>query len=140
VDPSNFGGKALVYLPKYVAPDDPFFELSNEEVKERFLAALAKMYPQFDASDVLDFRVSRVRHVLAISTLNYSANLPPMATSLPGVYIVNSAHIVNGTLNANETIQLAERAVEQVLTAQEKPDDAVAANLGAEPIESGAAS
>jgi protoporphyrinogen oxidase len=139
VDPSNFGGKALVYLPKYVAPDDPFFELSNEEVKERFLGALARMYPQFDASDVLDFRVSRVRHVLAISTLNYSENLPPMATSLPGVYIVNSAHIVNGTLNANETIQLAERAVEQVLTAREKADDA-AVSLGAEPIESGAAS
>jgi protoporphyrinogen oxidase len=140
VNPSNFGGKALVYLPKYVAPDDPFFELSNEEVKERFLAALARMYPQFNASEVLDFRVSRVRHVLAISTLNYSENLPPMATSLPGVYIVNSAHIVNGTLNANETIQLAERAVERVLTAQEKADDAVAVNLGAEPIESGAAS
>jgi protoporphyrinogen oxidase len=140
VDPGNFGGKALVYLPKYVAPDDPFFELSNEEVKERFLAALKKMYPHFDASNVLDFRVSRVRHVLAISTLNYSENLPPMATSLPGVYIVNSAHIVNGTLNANETIQLAERAVEQVLTGREKADDAVAANLGAEPIESGAAS
>jgi protoporphyrinogen oxidase len=140
VDPSNFGGKALVYLPKYVAPDDPFFELSNEEVKERFLAALAKMYPHFDASDVLDFRVSRVRHVLAISTLNYSENLPPMATSLPGVFIVNSAHIVNGTLNANETIQLAERAVEQVLTGQDKGDDSVAVNLGAEPIESGAAS
>ena len=163
VDPSNFGGKALVYLPKYVAPDDPFFELSNEEVRERFLTALAKMYPQFDAGDVVDFCVSRVRHVLAISTLNYSENLPPMATSLPGVYIVNSAHIVNGTLNANETIQLAEKAVEQALTGQGKTDEAVGANpeysrpagalessvslphkggegLDSHPIESGAAS
>lgn len=58
--------------------------------------------------------ISRVRHVLAISTLNYSAKLPPMHTSIPGVYIVNSAHIVNGTLNVNETVQLAERAVEQL--------------------------
>ena len=116
VDPKFFGGNALVYLPKYVTPDDPFFDLSDEEIKERFLAALARMYPSFEASDVRDFRVSRVRHVLAISTLNYSENLPPMATSLPGVYIVNSAHIVNGTLNVNETVQLAENAIAQVLT------------------------
>ena len=37
-----------------------------------------------------------------------------MATSLPGVYLVNSAHIVNGTLNVNETLQLAARAVATV--------------------------
>jgi protoporphyrinogen oxidase len=115
VDRKTFGGNSLVYLPKYLTPEDPFFEHSDEEVKEKFLSALAKMYPEFQASDVVDFRVSRVRHVLAISTLNYSEHLPRMTTSLPGVYIVNSAHIVNGTLNANETVQLAESAVQRVL-------------------------
>jgi protoporphyrinogen oxidase len=116
VDRKTFGGNSLIYLPKYVTPDDSFFGRSDDEVKESFLGALAKMYPQFDVSDVLEFRVSRVRYVLAISTLNYSEHLPPMTTSLPGIYIVNSAHILNGTLNANETIQLAERAVQRVLT------------------------
>ena len=46
----------------------------------------------------LAFRVSRVRQVLAVSTLSYSERLPPMVTSVPGLYVVNSAHIVNGTL------------------------------------------
>src|SRR5262245_27303199 len=40
VDKSAFGGNALVYLPKYVAPDDPLFEESDESIRERFLAAL----------------------------------------------------------------------------------------------------
>ena len=31
-----------------------------------------------------------------------------MKTSIDGVYVVNSSHIVNGTLNVNETVQLAE--------------------------------
>ncbi len=56
------------------------------------------MYPQFKRSDVLAFKVSRVRRVLAISTINYSANLPAMSMSVPGVHIINSTHIVNGTL------------------------------------------
>lgn len=117
VERATFGGHALVYLPKYVPPDDPAFALSDEELRERFLAALEKMYPHFRRDDVVAFRVSRVRHVLPISTLNYSERLPPVATSLPGVYLVNSTHIVNGTLNVNETVQLAERAARQLLAA-----------------------
>ncbi len=80
-----------------------------------FVGALLRMYPHLDRSDVLGFRVSRVRYVLAISTLDYSEHLPPMKTSIPGLHIVNSAHIVNGTLNVNETIQLAEKAAAELL-------------------------
>src|SRR5262249_43710237 len=115
VDRSHFGGHALVYLPKYVTPDDPPFALSDQEVEELFLAALLRMYPDLRRSDVLCCRVSRVRYVLAISTLHYSTRLPPMTTSLPGIHIVNSAHILQGTLNVNETVQLAEKAVRQLL-------------------------
>ena len=104
-----------MYLPKYVAPDDPVMTESDADIRERFTAALGRMYPHFCRDDVLAFQVARVKHVFAVPTLKYSEKLPPMATSLPGVYLVNSAHIVNGTLNVNETLQLAARAVETVL-------------------------
>lgn len=113
VDPAELGDRTLVYLPKYVAPDDPAFSWSDAELQEVFVSALEDMYPHFQRSDVLSFQVSRVKHVLAISTLNYSKNLPPMQTSLPGISIVNSAHITNGTLNVNETVQLAEQVATQ---------------------------
>ena len=115
VDRDQFGGDSLVYLPKYVDPTDPMFEQSDEQIRESFVSALEKMYPAFKRSDVVAFQVSRVRRVLAISTLNYSQNLPPMATSVPGVHIINSAHISNGTLNVNETIQLANTAAKELL-------------------------
>lgn len=110
VDRDQLGGHALVYLPKYVEPDDPIFERTDAEIEEQFLTALGQMHPTFDRRDVRAFRVSRVRHVLPISTLNYSDNLPPMTTSVPGLHVINAAHIPNGTLNANETVQLAETA------------------------------
>jgi len=115
VDRSEFDGQSLVYLPKYVAPNDPLFEETDQAIRERFLGALAKMYPHFEPDDVLAFRVSRVRNVFAVSTLNYSAMVPPFATSLPGVYLVNSSQIVNGTLNINETLALAEQALPALL-------------------------
>lgn len=114
VDRAEFGGNHLVYLPKYVAPDDPVMTEPDASIRERFTAALERMYPHFKRADVLAFQIARVKNVFAVPTLNYSERLPPMATSLPGVYLVNSAHIVNGTLNVNETLQLAERAVPAV--------------------------
>jgi len=36
--------------------------------------------------------------------------VPPEDATVPGLHLVNSAHILNGTLNVNETVQLAERA------------------------------
>ena len=66
------------------------------------------MDPRFRSEDVLSFQRSRVREMLAVSTLDYSERLlPPTRTSLPNVFIVNSAQIANGTLNVNETVGLA---------------------------------
>jgi protoporphyrinogen oxidase len=116
VDKAEFGGHALVYLPKYVAPDDPIFAESDTAIKERFLAALARMYPHFKPeTDVITFQLSRVRQVFPLPTVNYSAKLPAQTTSLPGLHIINSAHILNGTLNVNETIQLAENTAARLL-------------------------
>ncbi|MGI8469383.1 MAG: NAD(P)/FAD-dependent oxidoreductase [Pyrinomonadaceae bacterium] len=115
VDKREFGGNALVYLPKYVAPDDELFEKTDAEIEEIFLSALEKMYPHFDKKDVVEFKVSRVRQVFPLPTLNYSVNVPNVKTSLENVFIVNSAQITNGTLNVNETIQLAEKTVAQIL-------------------------
>ena len=115
VDKSEFGGNALVYLPKYIAPDDDLFEKSDAEIEDIFLQALEIMYAHFKREDVVEFKISRVRQVFPLPTLEYSANMPDVTTSLENVFVVNSAQITNGTLNINETVQLAERFFENYL-------------------------
>ncbi len=108
VDRGNFGGNALVYLPRYLSQDDPFWNAPVEQIREGFLKALDRMYPEFRRSDVLAFQVSKVRDMLAITTLEYSKRArPEFRTSMPNVFVVNSAQIANGTLNVNETVALA---------------------------------
>ena len=115
VDPEEFNGHSLVYLPYYVPQDDDIFDRSDEEIRQMSLDGISGMYPEFSPDDVVEFKVSRVRRVMAISTLNYSTKLPPIQTSVPGVFVVNSAQIVNGTLNVNETVKLAETATAEIL-------------------------
>lgn len=115
VDPTELGGRHLVYLPRYVAADDEAWRWSDDELQERFLAALERMYPHFSRDDIEAFRVSRVKHVMALPTLDYSAHLPGIATSLPAMFAVNSAQITRGTLNVNEVVEVAENAFDKYL-------------------------
>ena len=95
VDPAAFGGRHLVYLPRY-------------------LPGLARLYPDFRPDQVLAFRLSRVRHVFALPRPGQARRLPAIATALPGLAVVNAGHIVDGTLNVDETLGLAARALGQI--------------------------
>jgi len=121
VDPRHFGGHTLVYLPKYLAPDDPFFDAPDDDVRARFLPALFGLFPYLTEEDVLAFRVSRVRNVFAISTIGHSERVPPLHTSQPGIHLCGSAQIVNGTLNVDEAVALAERAAWRLSVGVERP-------------------
>ncbi|MFN8250487.1 MAG: NAD(P)/FAD-dependent oxidoreductase [Ferruginibacter sp.] len=114
VDKTHFNGYSLVYLPKYVLSTDPVFAKSDEEIRSFFLENFKKMYPHFSDADIRFAGVARARHVITVLAENYSENLPGVKTSVPGFYIVNTAHILDGTLNVNETIKVAETKLKEV--------------------------
>ncbi len=110
VDRQAFGGHSLVYLPRYLTQDDAMWSANDEQVTMRFFDALCRMVPGLTPADIVASRVARAREVLAVSTRRYSTEvMPALDTSLPRVFIANSAQIAHGTLNVNETIVLADR-------------------------------
>jgi protoporphyrinogen oxidase len=119
VDKEYLNGNALVYLPKYVVDGDPLFSKSDEEIKQYFLESLDKMYPGIVKHNVKFAGVARAKHVITVAQLNYSEKLPSIKTSVPGIYIVNTSHIKDGTLNVNETITVAETKLKEILNGQQ---------------------
>ena len=114
VPPETFGGQHLIYLPKYVPSESDAFDVSDEQLRADFVSALLRMHPQLTEDDVTAFRVSRVRKVMAIPTLNYSETVPGHMTSVPGCYVDNSSLICNGSLNVNENVKLADEALVEI--------------------------
>lgn len=129
VDPKELGGASLVYLPKYIPASHEMFERTDEDIEEEFLSTLEKMYPDFTRDDVLAFRICRTRSVMAIPVLNYSESLPAQKATVDGMYLVNSSYIVKGNLNVNETIAIAEEAMNGVLAEDLKSTTVAATSL-----------
>jgi protoporphyrinogen oxidase len=118
VDSSELKGHGLLYIPRYLRPEHSDFQRTDEDLKAEMLTSLKRMHPSMTEEDVIAFRISRARYVFARPTLGYSEKLPPIDTSVQGLSIVNSSHVVNGTLNANETVALAVREALRIHASQ----------------------
>ncbi len=113
LSPEKLGGHYLVYLPQYMLANDPRFEESDAVVHERCLSTLEKMYPNFRRDQVASIQTARAKHVMALPTRHFSKNRPDVVLSQPGLYLLNSARIVKGTLNVNETLELLDEGFDQ---------------------------
>ncbi|MBU1174407.1 MAG: NAD(P)/FAD-dependent oxidoreductase [Alphaproteobacteria bacterium] len=123
VDKADFGGNALVYLPRYVPSDHALFDRPDAEIEAEARAKLLAMYPHLDQTDILAMRTSKARNVMAVQDLDYSRRVPAMTTSVDGLFVVNSAQIINGNLNVDETIALADRAAAALATLERAEPD-----------------
>ncbi len=115
VNKKYLGGKSLVYLPKYVVDKDPLFNEPDEAIKKYFINNFKKMYPWLTDDNIKFAGVARAKHVITVAKLDYSEMLQGVKTSMPHVYIVNTSHIKDGTLNVNETVKVAETKLEEIL-------------------------
>jgi protoporphyrinogen oxidase len=113
--PEILDGKTLIYLPKYVTPDDPANEKSDGEIVDAFLKALKRMFPDLTDEDIVTHSVDREPYVQTLQEIGYSKKIVPMKTPIKNVYIANTTMILNSTLNNNEVIKLARKAAELVV-------------------------
>lgn len=115
VDKKYLGGNALIYLPKYVVDNDPLFNKPDDEIKNYFIDNFKRMYPHLTDDNIKFVGVARAKHVITVAKLGYSASLQNVKTSVDNVYIINTSHIKDGTLNVNETVKVAETKLEEIL-------------------------
>jgi protoporphyrinogen oxidase len=108
-------GKGLIYLPRYMAPNDSFAENSDERIIEMFLKGLKRIFPDFSERDLIAAKLHRESNVQPIQDIDYSLNIPTMETPLKNFYLVNTTMILNSTLNNNQVVGLAKKMAGLVL-------------------------
>jgi protoporphyrinogen oxidase len=111
VDPSEYGGRHLVYLGNYREHDDPIFTLSTDEVLARFEPGLRRINPDFDRSWIRESWSFAAPFAQPIVTPAFARSIPGFDTPVDGLYVANMFQVYPYDRGQNYSIELAERLV-----------------------------
>ena len=102
-------GRHLVYLPRYVASDDPLLDESDEQVSERLLTrGLLPLFADLRIDDAEYRGVHRARFVQPLPLASAAPRPAPVPLALdPPFQLLNTACLRCATLNNNEVVALA---------------------------------
>lgn len=115
VDPQYVKGYHLVYLPKYLAPDNDMANWSEEQVKTEWMKHFRKMFPDFDESNIVEFIVQRAKYVEPIRPMGTLDEIPTIKAPVKGLYMGNTVMIYPELGNGEAVTRFADKVAEQVL-------------------------
>ena len=111
VDPSEYGGRHLVYLGNYRAHDDPIFKSSTDEVLAAFEPGLRQLNPSYDPSWIREAWSFGAPFAQPIVTPAFARTIPGFDTPVDGLYVANMFQVYPYDRGQNYSIELAERLV-----------------------------
>lgn len=115
IGPEHYGGEHIVYCGDYLPPDHEYFELSKEQIIQRFLPALQRFNPDFDASWLNDSWLWTTRYAQPVPHLNHSHNIPPVRTPLPGLYFASMSQIYPWDRGTNYAVEMGRQVASFVI-------------------------
>ncbi|HLV34891.1 MAG TPA: hypothetical protein VKY59_07260, partial [Spirillospora sp.] len=115
IHPQYVKNHHLVYLPKYIAPDNDMGQWPDEKVKAEWLKHLKQMFPEFDESWITAFIVQRARYVEPIRPIATTDQIPTIRTPVERLYMGNTAMLHPDLGNGEAATRLAYKIVDQVL-------------------------
>lgn len=93
VDRSLYRNKNVYYIGSYRPHDSEIFGLREEEIVSRWFTYLKKIHPQFDAAQVIEKHLFKLKFAQHIVDTTYQAKIPEYQTPLPGLFLANFSQI-----------------------------------------------
>jgi protoporphyrinogen oxidase len=122
VDPQRH----VVYLPRYIAPDNDWMGVSDEDIREAWLGHLKMIFPAFDANWIEHFAVSRSRYVEPVFNIHMLETMPAVQTPYAGLYLANTAQVYPELPTSESAIVHAGRVAQIVRQGKPVPERIVA--------------
>jgi protoporphyrinogen oxidase len=111
LSPQHFGGDHIVYCGDYLEPEHEYFQLSQEQLLERFAPALSRVNPRFTLDWVKNAWLFRTKYAQPVPLLNHSKNIPAIQTPLPGLYFASMSQVYPWDRGTNFAVEIGRRTV-----------------------------
>ncbi len=115
LSPEYFGGEHIVYCGDYLDTSHEYFQLSDEELLERFLPALKRINPNFERDWVRKIWVSKTKYAQPIPQIHHSRNIPEIRTPISGLYFASMSQVYPWDRGTNFAVEIGRRAARLML-------------------------
>ncbi len=115
IDPQYVKGYHLVYLPKYLAPDNEMANWSDDKVKTEWMKHFKRMFPNFAESDIVEFIVQKAKYVEPIRPMGTLDEIPLVKTPVDRFYMGNTVMIYPELGNGEAVTNYAQKVADAVL-------------------------
>ncbi|MEJ5202360.1 MAG: NAD(P)/FAD-dependent oxidoreductase [Anaerolineales bacterium] len=116
ISAEHYGGDHLVYLGDYLEPDHEYFQLTHEELLQRFLPSLTRFNPDFRPNWVRKSWLFRTNYAQPVPLINHSQNIPDIRTPLPGLFFASMSQVYPWDRGTNFAVEIGRRAAKLMLT------------------------
>lgn len=111
----HFGGDHIIYCGDYLKPDHEYFQLSKEELLERFLPALPRFNPKFDRGWVKDTWLWKTSYAQPIPPLDHSRNIPALRTPVKGLYFASMSQVYPWDRGTNFAVEIGRKVARMAM-------------------------
>ncbi len=115
LSPDHFGGDHIVYCGDYLDPDHEYFDLSKDELLERFLPVLTRFNPKFKPDWVKNSWMFRTKYAQPVPEVNHSRNIPPIQTSLSGLFFASMSQVYPWDRGTNFAVEIGRKAAKLMI-------------------------
>lgn len=111
-------GSTILYAPFYMPQTHPKYARDGQAFIDETLAAMELIKPGFSRSDVSAAVASRYEYAQTVCTPGFFDALPPMRSSLPGLFLADTSHYYPEDRSISESLRLGGVLAQLVLSAR----------------------
>ncbi|QNK75204.1 NAD(P)/FAD-dependent oxidoreductase [Variovorax sp. PAMC28562] len=113
--PENYNGSRIAFLSRYLAVQDPVWAYSDEEYLQFALTHLTRMFPDFNKSWIVDYRVWHAEFAQPVTERGYSSYVPGVETPFENGSISTMAQVYPEDRGTNYAIREGRSAAMRML-------------------------
>ena len=115
VSSEHFGGEHILYAGDYMEVGHEYFNLSDEELLERFAPAFKRINPMFEKDWVKKVRVFKTNYAQPVPLLNHSKNIPAIETPVEGLYFASMSQVYPWDRGTNFAVEIGRKAAKLMM-------------------------
>ena len=115
VSPENFGGEHIVYIGDYIEPEHEYFQLTKEELLEKFAPSLKKFNPDFEPGWINKIWMYRTAYAQPVPLVNHSQNIPSIKTPIDGLYFASMSQVYPWDRGTNFAVEIGRKAASLIM-------------------------